>query len=120
MDDALAEAEIRRWQAQDAPTRGEIRRMLMGGLVTEADSRPAATSDEVNEIVARLQAIDRLDLKARLVAAGLLPRPYAITEEGLVEGCESCMYFEKHRRYCNLPELAVPVEPEWSCRLWRI
>jgi hypothetical protein len=30
------------------------------------------------------------------------------------------MYYKVHRRYCELPELDFPVEPEWSCRLWRI
>jgi hypothetical protein len=25
-----------------------------------------------------------------------------------------------HRRFCELPELMLPVEPQWSCRLWRI
>jgi hypothetical protein len=30
-----------------------------------------------------------------------------------------CMYFVVHRKWCELPELAWPVEPEWWCRLWR-
>ncbi|MEO6410892.1 MAG: hypothetical protein ABIO45_19360, partial [Burkholderiaceae bacterium] len=84
MDDTLAQAEIRRWREQDAPVRTEIKRVLMGGLVTEADARPAATSEVVNAIVAKLQSIERSDLKARLVAAGLLLRPYSVTEDGLV------------------------------------
>ena len=36
------------------------------------------------------------------------------------QACETCMYYKVHRRYCELPELELPVEPEWSCRLWRI
>lgn len=32
----------------------------------------------------------------------------------------TCMYFLVHRKWCDLPELSVPVEPEWWCRLWRI
>jgi hypothetical protein len=30
------------------------------------------------------------------------------------------MYFLVHRKWCDLPELSVPVEAEWWCRLWRI
>jgi hypothetical protein len=30
------------------------------------------------------------------------------------------MYYQVHRRFCELPELMVPVEPGWSCRLWRL
>jgi hypothetical protein len=34
--------------------------------------------------------------------------------------CQECMYFLVHRRWCDLPELNLPAEPEWYCRLWRI
>jgi hypothetical protein len=30
------------------------------------------------------------------------------------------MYYLIRRRHCALPELDLPVEPDWSCRLWRI
>lgn len=30
------------------------------------------------------------------------------------------MYYQVHRKWCNLPELAVPVKPDWWCRLRRI
>jgi hypothetical protein len=30
------------------------------------------------------------------------------------------MYYLLHRKFCELPELALPVEPTWSCKLWRI
>ncbi len=33
--------------------------------------------------------------------------------------CLECMYYLVHRKWCDLPELAVPVEPDWWCRLWR-
>jgi hypothetical protein len=34
--------------------------------------------------------------------------------------CQECMYYLVHRKWCDLPELFVPVEPDWYCRLWRI
>jgi hypothetical protein len=36
------------------------------------------------------------------------------------QSCETCIYFQVHRRYCDLPEIDLPVEAHWSCRLWRI
>jgi hypothetical protein len=30
------------------------------------------------------------------------------------------MYYMVHSKCCDLPELALPVEPDWWCRLWRI
>ena len=40
--------------------------------------------------------------------------------DGIEQSCATCMYCERHRRYCALPELQLPVEPRWSCTLWRI
>lgn len=105
--------------AGDERVRAEITALLKGGLATESADRPAA-SDARNAVVARLQSVAASDLRARLVVAGFLEHPNATGAEGVLEACETCMYFELHRRFCNLPELAVPVEPEWSCRLWRI
>jgi len=27
--------------------------------------------------------------------------------------CQECMYYLVHRKWCDLPELAVPVEADW-------
>jgi hypothetical protein len=100
----------------DDKRREEIRELLAGGLKTEVYPR-ADTHEQVQEIVARLRAADG-DLKARLVIGGFTLDP--IMHEGIEQSCETCMYYKVHRRYCELPEFEVPVEPEWSCRLWRI
>jgi hypothetical protein len=102
--------------ADDAKEREEIRSLLAGGLETEVFPR-ADTHEEVMAIVARLQAAQD-DLKVQLVIAGFTLKP--IDHDGIEQACETCMYYKVHRRYCELPELEVPVEPEWSCRLWRI
>jgi hypothetical protein len=52
------------------------------------------------------------------VIAGFTLEP--IEHGGLEQPCETCMYYVVHRRFCELPELNLPVEPQWSCRLWRI
>lgn len=100
----------------DAKKREEIRTLLVDGLVTEVFPR-ADTHEEVQAIIARLHRTDG-DLKARLTISGFTLTP--VVHEGVEQACETCMYYKVHRRYCELPELELPVEPEWSCRLWRI
>ncbi|ODR99396.1 hypothetical protein AUC68_05350 [Methyloceanibacter methanicus] len=100
---------------EDDKLRETIRSLLAGGLEVEVFPR-ADTHDEVQAIVGRLQANG--DLKDRLAIAGFTLTP--IEHEGIEQACETCMYYQVHRCYCELPELDVPVEPQWSCRLWRI
>lgn len=102
--------------ANDDARREEIRALLAGGLQTEVFPR-ADSDEEVRQIIARLQAA-RGDLPQILVIGGFTLE--TIEHGGIEQPCETCMYYLVHRRYCELPELDVPVEPEWSCRLWRI
>ncbi|MFA5951157.1 MAG: hypothetical protein WC807_12820 [Hyphomicrobium sp.] len=101
---------------QDDSIREEIRGLLASGLKTEIFPR-ADTHDEVQAIIARLRASPG-DLTSRLVIGGFTD--HTIEHGGLEQPCETCMYYLVHRQYCELPELDCPVEPEWSCRLWRI
>ncbi len=101
----------------DDETRATIAEMLASGLETEVWPR-AGTSEEVNEIVARLQVEAGKDLEKKLVIAGFTD--HTIEADGIEQPCETCMYYKVHAKFCDLPELMVPVEPEWSCRLWRI
>jgi len=96
--------------------REDIAAMLREGLVTEVWPR-AETSEEINAIVQRLQK-EGTDLRAKLVISGFTD--HVITADGLEQPCETCMYYLIHRRFCELPELMLPVDPDWSCRLWRI
>lgn len=93
-----------------------IRLLLAGGLKTEIFPR-ADTHESVTEIISRLRVAGD-DIKARLMIAGFTLHP--VEHGGTEQACETCMYYLVHRRFCELPELAVPVEPQWSCRLWRI
>src|SRR5262245_48842243 len=96
--------------------RESIRSMLQNGLATEVFPR-ADTHEEVMDITRRLRR-EGTTLEAKLVIGGftLLPVEHAEMEQL----CRTCMYYHMRRRHCVLPELDVPVEPEWSCRLWRI
>ena len=100
----------------DDETRATIAEMLASGLETEVWPR-AGTSEEVNEIVARLQVEAGQDLEKKLVIAGFTD--HTIEADEIEQPCETCMYYKVHAKFCELPELMVPVEPEWSCRLWR-
>ena len=101
----------------DDETRATIAEMLASGLETEVWPR-AGTSEEVNEIVARLQVEAGQDLEKKLVIAGFTD--HTIEADEIEQPCETCMYYKVHAKFCELPELMVPVEPDWSCRLWRI
>jgi hypothetical protein len=92
-----------------------IATMLANGLITQVDPFPE-TGKEFNDILVELRQLDPNDLKGKLVVGGFVDHPYGADKQR----CMECMYYLVHRRWCDLPELAVPVEPEWWRRLWRI
>lgn len=102
--------------SNDERRREEIRSLLGDGLKAEIFPR-ADTHEEVQAIVARLGQAGN-DLKSKLIIGGFTS--YPVEHAGIEQSCETCMYYLVHRKYCELPELDCPVEPEWSCRLWRI
>ncbi len=102
---------------EDAALRRRIRQLLEEGLQTEVHPR-ADTPEMVQEVVHRLQEECGDDLQCKLVVAGFTLQP--VEHGGMEQACETCMYYLIHRKWCELPELDVPVEPQWSCRLWRI
>lgn len=101
----------------DAHLRSRLAELLAGGLDTSPDVR-AYTSGEVNRVVAELQKLVSDDYAGKLKVAGFTGTPYDAYE--LEQSCATCMYYVVHRQFCELPELMLPVRPEWSCRLWRI
>ena len=103
--------------AEDDALRARIADLLAAGLKTEAFPR-AESSEMVNEIIRRLREEAGDDLGKKLVIAGFTD--HVIEADGIEQPCETCMYYLVHRRFCELPELMLPVEPHWSCRLWRI
>jgi hypothetical protein len=92
-----------------------IAQLLRDGLVTQTEPFPE-TDKEFAAILVELRETARDDLRQKLVIAGFTDKPYGPDQQR----CMECMYFLVHRKWCDLPELAVPVEPEWWCRLWRI
>ncbi len=101
----------------DEALRQEVTALLSSGLETEVWPR-ADTSESVNQIVSRLQEEAGEDTTAKLKIAGFTDHVIEVDE--IEQACETCMYYLLHRRFCELPELMLPVEADWSCRLWRI
>ncbi len=117
------DTQISAEQAQaDEALRQQLKAMLEGGLKTEVEPR-AYSHDAVLDVVSRLQKLAADDYAGKLAVAGFTAQPYTVstTEDDEDEqACETCMYYLVHRRFCELPELMLPVEENWSCRLWRI
>nr|NDU43676.1 hypothetical protein [Acidithiobacillus ferrianus] len=102
---------------EDAPLRAQVEKLLHAGLRSEVE--PRAYDPEMQQsVLARLQHVLAEEVAKRVEIAGFTLHPYAA--EGIEEACETCMYFLSHRQFCALPELQLPVKPDWSCRLWRI
>lgn len=85
------------------------------GLKTLVEPFPE-TEKEFAKILDKLRAMSADSLREKLVESGWLLEPFGEDEMR----CQECMYYLVHRRWCDLPELNLPAEPDWWCRLWRI
>lgn len=103
--------------------RDQAAALLEGGLQTGWRQR-ASGSEAVNAIVAELRTLLPDDIVGKLRVAGFSLQAFVaeedVADETISQACATCMYYELHRQFCALPELMLPVRPEWSCRLWRI
>src|SRR5262249_26217865 len=72
------------------------------------------TQREFLEIVEELRHLDENDLIARLRIGGFTN--YSMGEGDTIQRCQECIYYHPHRKWCDLPELPIPVEPHWWCR----
>jgi hypothetical protein len=95
--------------------REKITKLLAGGLKTKTEPFPE-NDKQFAEILNELREILPENIEKKLVIAGFVDHPFGEDQYR----CMECMYYLVHRKWCDLPELAVPVEPEWWCRLWRI
>lgn len=98
-----------------ADLRQRITTLLADGLETQVEPFPP-TEKEFGEIVSELRKLDRDDVVGRLVVGGFMDHPYGPENWR----CADCIYYLAHRKWCDLPDLALPVEADWYCRLWRM
>lgn len=88
---------------------------MNNGLKTMLEPFPE-TDREFAAILDELRQLGPDELRAKLVVSGWFLKPYGEEEMR----CQECMYYLVHKRWCDLPELSLPAEPDWWCRLWRI
>jgi len=70
------------------------------------------SSEEAARIEAEL--MENISIERKLVIAG-----YSTSAHG-GRRCAECIYYQGSRRWCALPAINLPAEPDWWCRLWRI
>jgi len=99
----------------DDQMRERIGKLLADGLKTQTEPFPE-TAREFSRLLDELYRLPPDDLRGKLVLSGFTDAPYGPERMR----CQECMYYLVHRKWCDLPELAVPVEADWWCRLWRI
>ena len=100
---------------EDDRLRDQIGAMMAAGLKTETEPFPE-TDKEFGLLLNEVRELAPGDLKGKLILTGFVDKPYGPDQMR----CQECMYYLVHRKWCDLPELAVPVEADWWCRLWRI
>ena len=100
---------------EEAALRNRIAKILADGLVTQTEPFPE-DDRAFGGLLAAVRELPANDLQGKLVLSGFTDKPYGPDQMR----CQECMYYLVHRKWCDLPELAVPVEPNWWCRLWRI
>lgn len=93
----------------------QIASLLATDLKTTIEPFPQ-TDKEFAEIARGIRRLDPDDIEGKLIAAGFLNHPNGRDQMR----CRECNYYLIRRKWCDLPEIALPVEPDWWCRLWRI
>jgi hypothetical protein len=101
--------------SDDDQMREHIGRLLADGLKTQSEPLPESER-EYSGLLEELRRLPPKDLAGKLVVSGFTGTPYGEEEMR----CQECMHYLVHRKWCDLPELALPVEPNWWCRLWRM
>jgi hypothetical protein len=114
-DDQEMMATVKERVGEDGDTRAKIAKLLANGLKTKTEPFPE-TEKEFAGILSELRELPHQDLEGKLIVSGMLDQPYGETQQR----CLECMYFLVNRKWCDIPERPIPVEPEWWCRLWRI
>jgi hypothetical protein len=100
----------------------EIVRVWVDGLLSYGIKSTMSpfpeTQTEFLDIVRQLRQLDENDLLGRLDIGGFAN--YSIGEGDDMQRCQECIYYLPNGKWCDLPELPVPVEPHWWCRLWKM
>jgi hypothetical protein len=99
----------------DGTLRARMAKLMADGLKTQTEPFPD-TTEAFTALVNACGDLAPDDLVGKMVLTGWIDKPYG--EDNM--RCQECMYYLVHRKWCDLPELDLPAEPDWWCRLWRI
>ena len=95
--------------------RRRIAKILADGLVTQTEPYPE-DHRAFDKLLAAIHDLPSDDLEGKLVLSGCTDEPHGPDQMC----CHDCMYYLVNRKWCDLPEMSLPVQPQWWCRLWRI
>ncbi len=93
----------------------EVGKLLASGLETRTEPFPK-NQQEFDGILGELRQLKSNDVYNRLIIAGFLDHPHGPDQNR----CMECIYFLPHKTWCDLPEIDLPVESYWWCRLWKV
>lgn len=113
--DYVARYGVQPSQADHATLLKMIEDQINEGLRTRIEPFPE-TDRDFAAVLDELRPLGADQLREKLVVSGWMLKPYGADQMR----CQECMYFLVHKRWCDLPELSLPAEPDWWCRLWRI
>ena len=91
--------------------------LLNYGIETAMEPFPK-TQKEFLAVVDELAKLHKNDLLNRLVIGGFAN--HGVGEGEDLQRCQECIYYLPHAKWCDLPALPIPVEPQWWCRLWKL
>jgi hypothetical protein len=103
-------------RASDDTVRIWVDGLLQFGIDPIIEPFPQA-QHEFLAIVDQLRALHENDLIGRLRIGGFTS--YGMGEGEAVQRCRDCTYYQPNRKWCDLPELPIPVDAHWGCRLWK-
>jgi hypothetical protein len=95
--------------------RAKVSTILAAGLETKVEPFPE-TDRDFTGILGEIRKLGPDKLVEKLVLAGFLDHPFGRD----MMRCRECNYYLIRGKWCDLPEISLPVEPDWWCRLWRI
>jgi hypothetical protein len=102
--------------------RYHINEILKAGIITDLSLAPNDISWQ--HIVQEIRGLDKDDLISHLEVGGFanhsLGEQVDMADGDFVLRCAECIYYYPNRKWCDLPELPVPVEEHWYCKLWKI
>ncbi len=102
--------------------RHQINCILQAGIKT--DTKLPESAQDWQKTLEALEKADKNTLLPLLEIGGFAN--HSLGDSGSMEDgkmilrCQECIYYLPKRKWCDLPALPLPVEPDWYCKLWKL